>query len=169
MDGISYIVVYIFRYDLEQYEHYKWTIKKPATLVKKKGCRYYITIAIIKKDGMRYVDRIISNYGCNCVHMPPNVKCIKGSVFHLNYLNKNILVQEHKINLNLRYTLILTLQTITYLNCYKIHLAYTCSPFLHSPKTSLCVFYSQNLGYIRRHYRKIAYFFYQYLYLVNYM
>lgn len=83
-------VVYIFRYSLEHYEHYRWTIKKPATLVNKNRCRYYINIAIIEKNGKIYVDRIVSNYGCNCMQMPPNVKRVKGSIFHLNNLNKTV-------------------------------------------------------------------------------
>lgn len=93
------LVVYIFRYSLKHYEHYKWTIEKPAILLNnKRRCRYYITLALIEKNGKNYVDRIISNNGCNCTHMPPNVKCVKGKIFHLNYLDKNIVVQKYKLN-----------------------------------------------------------------------
>lgn len=97
------VVVYIFRYSLEHYEHYKWTIEKPAILVNKKRCRYYITIALIEKNGKKYVDRISSNNGCNCMLTPPNVKCVKGTIFYLNNFKKHILVQEQKLNLYLFY------------------------------------------------------------------
>lgn len=67
--------LYIFRYSKE---HHVWTIEKPAILVNNKQCRYYITLAIIEKDGKKYVDRVSSKSGCNCMLTPPNINCVKG-------------------------------------------------------------------------------------------
>lgn len=67
--------LYIFRYSKE---HHVWTIEKPAILVNNKQCRYYITLALIERNGKKYVDRISSKSGCNCMLTPPNENCVKG-------------------------------------------------------------------------------------------
>lgn len=60
-------VVYIFWYFLEYYEYYRWMIKKLVIFVNKNWCWYYINIVIIEKNGKIYLDRIVFNYGCNCM------------------------------------------------------------------------------------------------------
>lgn len=71
---------YIFKHSKG---NYSWEIKTPTTSVKAKNCRYFITFFLQKKNGIEYVDRIISKTGCNCMLAPP-------------YVAKNVDVSENQ-------------------------------------------------------------------------